>query len=45
MSKTKNKYSVSKATKGNKTIYLSTKDEENGIDIQLDLLGYKIVAL
>lgn len=45
MSKTKTKHSVSKATKGKEVIYLSSKDEEKGLDIILDLQGYKIVAL
>ena len=43
----KNKYSVSKVLnqKGNVIGYLSTRDEENGLDIRLDSQGYKIVAL
>ena len=45
MSKKQNKHSVSKATKGKEVIYLSAKDEQKGLDILLDLQGYKIVAL
>ena len=47
MSERKNKYSVSKVLnkKGNVIGYLSTRDEENGLDIAYDLKGYKIVAL
>ena len=47
MSKAKNKYSVAKVInkKGRVIGYLSTKDEEKGIDIQLDMQGYETVAL
>ena len=45
MSIAKNKCSVSKATKGKETIYLSQTDENNGLDIQLDLQGYTITYL
>ena len=47
MSIKKNKYSVSKvlSKKGNVIGYLSTRDEENGLDSILDLQGYTIVAL
>lgn len=45
MTNKKNKCSVAKAIKGDKVIYLSTRDEQKGIDIQLDLQGYKIIAL
>ena len=47
MSIRKNKYSVSKVINKKGTIvgYLSTRDEENGLDIAYDLKGYKIVAL
>lgn len=45
MTNKKNKHSVLKAVKGNKVIYLSAKDEEKGLDIILDLQGYKIIAL
>ena len=47
MSERKNKFSVSKVLnkKGNVVGYLSTRDEENGLDIAYDLKGYKIVAL
>ena len=47
MSIKKSKYSVAKvlSKKGNIVGYLSTRDEENGLDIAYDLKGYKIVAL
>lgn len=56
MSRTKNKYSVARVTftkihpkTGTKrTIvagYLSQRDEEQGLDIQLDLKGFTIEAL
>ena len=47
MSERKNKYSVAKvlSKKGNVIGYLSTRDEENGLDIRLDSQGYTIVAL
>lgn len=47
MSERKNKYSVSKVLNKKGTIvgYLSTRDEENGLDIRLDMNGYTIVAL
>lgn len=47
MSIKKNKYSVSKVLNQKGTIvgYLSSRDEENGVDIRLDSQGYKIVAL
>ena len=47
MSERKNKYSVAKVLNKKGTIigYLSTRDEENGVDIRLDSQGYKIVAL
>ena len=47
MSIRKNKYSVSKVLNQKGTIvgYLSTRDEENGLDIRLDIQGYTIVAL
>lgn len=45
MAKKQNKHSVLKAVKGKEVIYLSSNDEEKGIDIQLDLQGYKITAL
>lgn len=43
----KNKYSVCKVLSKKGTIigYLSTRDEENGLDIRLDTQGYTIVAL
>ena len=47
MSERKNKFSVAKVVnkKGNIIGYLSSHDEENGRDVDLDLKGYKIVAL
>lgn len=47
MSIKKSKFSVAKvlSKKGNVIGYLSTRDEENGLDIRLDTQGYKIVAL
>ena len=47
MSIKKSKYSVAKVLSKKGTIigYLSTRDEENGLDIAYDLKGYKIVAL
>lgn len=45
MSKKQNKHSILKAVKGDKVIYLSAKDEQRGLDIKLDLQGYKIIAL
>ena len=47
MANKKNKYSVAKVLNQKGTIvgYLSTRDEENGLDIAYDLKGYKIVAL
>ena len=47
MANKKNKYSVAKVLnkKGNIVGYLSTRDEENGLDIAYDLKGYTIVAL
>ena len=41
----KNKYSVAVATKGNKTLYLSSRDEEQGFDIQLDMQGWVIISI
>ena len=47
MSIKKSKYSVAKVLnqKGNIIGYLSTRDEENGLDISLDSQGYTIIAL
>lgn len=45
MTKKKNKHSVTVAVKGNERIYLSARDEENGLDILLNLQGYTIIAL
>ena len=41
----KNKYSVAVASKGNNVLYLSQRDEEQGIDIQLDAQGWDIVSI
>lgn len=45
MTNTKNASSTLKAVKGNEVIYLSQRDENNGVDIRLDLQGYTITAL
>lgn len=52
MSKLKNKHSVTAVYKKSKIYdklilvgYLSSRDEENGLDIQMDLAGYVLVAL
>ena len=47
MSIKKNKFSTCKVLnkKGQIIGYLSTRDEENGLDISLDSQGYKIIAL
>ena len=47
MSIKKNKYSVAKVINKNGIIigYLSSRDEERGIDISYDLRGYTIEAL
>ena len=47
MSIKKNKFSTCKVLnkKGNVIGYLSTRDEENGLDISLDSQGYTIIAL
>ena len=47
MANKKSKYSVAKVLnkKGNIVGYLSSRDEENGLDIRLDTQGYTIVAL
>ena len=47
MSIKKNKYSTCKVLnkKGQIIGYLSTRDEENGLDSILDLQGYTIIAL
>ena len=45
MTKNKNRSSVSKAVKGNEIIYLSSRDEEKGLDIMLDMQGYTIEAI
>ncbi|UDM72763.1 hypothetical protein [Vagococcus fluvialis] len=43
----KNKHSVAKVlnSKGRVIGYLSAKDEENGLDIHYDMMGYTVVAL
>ena len=47
MSRTKNKYSICIVKNASARVvgYLSRKDEKNGKDIQLDLKGYKVIAL
>lgn len=45
MTKTQAKNSTVKAVKGNETIYLTTQNEANGLDIELDLQGYTIIPL
>jgi len=47
MSIRKNKYSVAMVLnkKGRIIGYLSSRDEQNGLDIQLDLQGYTIISL
>lgn len=46
MSTRKNKYSTCVVKKGEKIIgYLCTRDEENGLDIELDMQGYTVEAL
>ena len=45
MTTKKNSSSVVKATKGGVTFYLSTRDENNGLDIKLDMQDYTIEAL
>ena len=47
MSIKKNKYSTCKVInkKGNIIGYLSSRDEERGVDIRLDIQGYTIIAL
>ena len=47
MSIKKNKHSVAVVLdeKGKVVGYLSSRDEEVGLDIQLNMQGYKIVAL
>ena len=47
MANKKSKYSVAAVInkKGNIVGYLSTRDEENGLDARLDMQGYTIVAL
>lgn len=45
MTTKKNSSSTLKATKGISILYLSTRDENKGIDIGLDMQGYKVEAL
>lgn len=45
MSKKKNKYTSCVAIKGKEKRYLSNKDIEKGLDIQLDLMGYEIISI
>lgn len=45
MSKKPNKYTTCVAIKGKVKKYLSNKDIEKGLDIQLDMLGYEIVSI
>ena len=46
MSITKNKNSTCVVYRGKKVVgYLSRRDEERGLDSQLDKMGYSIVAL
>lgn len=45
MTSRKNSSSTIKATKGNQVRYLSRRDETNGLDIQLDLLGWTLTVL
>ena len=43
--KTKNTVAIVKNDKGKVVGYLTEKHEEQGIDIQLDMLGYTIEAI
>lgn len=46
MSERKNKFSVLTVFKNGVIVgYLSARDEENGLDIELDLKGYTIMPL
>ena len=36
---------LDKAVKGNETIYLSEQDEQKGLDVKLDMEGYKVTAI
>ena len=47
MSRTKTKYSVSKVVSKNGVLigYLSSRDIEHGMDINMDMQGYIVVAL
>lgn len=47
MSTKQTKYSTCKVldSKGHIHCFLSAKDEEQGVDIQLDIQGYKVIAL
>lgn len=41
----KNKYSTVVAIKGNEVLYLSSRDEEQGLDIQLDMQGWVVTTI
>ena len=41
----KNKYSVAVAIKDGKVLYLSSRDEEQGLDITLNTQGWDIVSI
>lgn len=45
MTARKNSSSVVKATKDGVTLYLSRKDEDAWLDVQLDMQGYTVEAL
>lgn len=45
MTTRKNSSSTIKVTKGDEVVYLSNRDEVNGLDILLDLQGYTLTAL
>lgn len=45
MTTRKNSSSTIKATKGTEVLYLSNRDEINGLDIQLDLQGYTLETI
>lgn len=45
MTSRKNNSSTIKAIKGNQVRYLSSRDETNGLDIQLDLSGWTLTVI
>lgn len=45
MTSRKNSSSIAKATKDGVTLYLSRRDENAWLDVQLDMQGYIIEAL